>query len=65
PETGEPVIVDYKTDLVESEDELAARAEAYAAQEEVYARAIQQALDLPAPPRTQLWFLWTDRVWEG
>ncbi|MGB5891096.1 MAG: 3'-5' exonuclease, partial [Thermoanaerobaculia bacterium] len=65
PETGEPVIVDYKTDLVETDEDLAARAQVYAAQEKVYARAIQQALDLSAPPRTQLWFLWTDRLWEG
>ena len=64
PETGDPVIVDYKTDLVETDKELAARAEAYAAQEKVYARAVQQALDLSAPPRTQLWFLWADRLWE-
>ncbi|MGB3563952.1 MAG: PD-(D/E)XK nuclease family protein, partial [Thermoanaerobaculia bacterium] len=65
PETGHPVIVDYKTDLVETDEDLAARAQVYAAQEKVYARAIQQALDLSAPPRTQLWFLWTDRLWEG
>jgi ATP-dependent helicase/nuclease subunit A len=62
PKTGDPVIVDYKTDRAESDDELAARAEAYAAQEKVYARAIQQALALPALPRTQLWFLWADRA---
>jgi ATP-dependent helicase/nuclease subunit A len=65
PETGQPVIVDFKTDLVETEEELAARAKAYAAQEEVYARAIQQALDLPTLPRAQLWFLWADQMWEG
>jgi ATP-dependent helicase/nuclease subunit A len=65
PETGQPVIVDFKTDLVETEEELAARAEAYAAQEKVYSRAIQQALDLPTLPHTQLWFLWADQVWEG
>jgi ATP-dependent helicase/nuclease subunit A len=65
PETGDPVIVDYKTDRVLTDEELAARAEAYAAQEKVYARAIQQALDLPASPSTQLWFLWADQLWEG
>ncbi len=63
PETGETVVVDFKTDAVESEDELRERARAYASQEAVYRRAVQEALALPAPPAGELWFLWPDRMW--
>jgi ATP-dependent exoDNAse (exonuclease V) beta subunit len=63
PETGLPVIVDFKTDRVESGDELAARAEAYAPQEDLYAEAIRVALRLESRPDTELWFLWPDRRW--
>ncbi len=57
------VIVDFKTDEVEGEAALAERAAVYATQEAVYARAIGDALALPALPRGELWFLWPDRVW--
>ncbi len=53
PATGELVVADYKTDTGHIED----RARAYAGQLAAYARAIQHALELPAPPRTELWFL--------
>ena len=29
---------------------------------QAYAEALQRALDLPEPPRFELWFLWADRV---
>ncbi len=60
---GELVVVDFKTDEVEDEEALAARAAAYAPQEALYARALQEGLGPPAPPRCELWFLWADRVW--
>jgi len=60
--TGRPVVVDFKTDAVEAEDEIVARAGAYARQGEVYRRAVQEALDLPQPPRFELWFLHPGRV---
>jgi ATP-dependent helicase/nuclease subunit A len=58
PTTGEVVVVDYKTDQVEAGEELDRRAAAYALQGRAYARAVQKALDLGAPPRVELWFLW-------
>ena len=58
-----PVVVDFKTDMVETEEELAARAERYRPQLELYGRALHQALHLAVPPRLELWFLWPDRVW--
>ena len=63
PEDERLVIADFKTDRVETEDAVTARALAYEAQEQVYAAAVQAALELPEPPRTELWFLWPDRVW--
>ncbi len=60
---GRLLILDFKTDEVEDEDELATRAAAYAAQEALYVRALGEALPLPAPTRCELWFLWPDRVW--
>ncbi|MEZ5333059.1 MAG: UvrD-helicase domain-containing protein [Thermoanaerobaculia bacterium] len=60
---GRLVIVDFKTDRVETDEDLAARARAYAPQEALYARAVGEALGLETPPRTELWFLWPDRVW--
>jgi ATP-dependent helicase/nuclease subunit A len=59
------VIVDFKTDRVESEDELRARAGAYGAQEAVYGEAVRQALELETAPRAELWFLWADRLWRS
>jgi len=62
PETGELVIVDFKTDEVESDEDVVRRAGAYAPQGEVYRRAIEEALGLPEPPRFELWFLHAGRV---
>lgn len=62
PETEELVVADYKTDEVATDDDLAARATVYAPQGRLYAQAVQEALDLPAPPRFELWFLRADRI---
>ena len=64
-ETDGWVIVDYKTDRLESEIEVEGRAEAYALQEAVYARAIQESLNLAEPPTTELWFIWPDILWQN
>jgi ATP-dependent exoDNAse (exonuclease V) beta subunit len=53
------VIADYKTD--KDADDAALRAQ-YAAQLDVYARAVTRALDLPRPPRRELWLLRAGRV---
>jgi ATP-dependent helicase/nuclease subunit A len=57
PETGELVVADYKTDEVTNEAELEARAHAYTPQLAAYGRALEEALELPQPPRLELWFL--------
>ena len=62
PETGLLVIADYKTDEVDDPEEISRRAAVYAPQGATYVRALQEALDLPQPPRFQLWFLRADRV---
>jgi ATP-dependent exoDNAse (exonuclease V) beta subunit len=62
PENGDLVVADYKTDRVESPEELADRAGAYASQAAAYARAVQEALGLAEPPRAELWFLWPGEV---
>ncbi len=64
-ETGSPVIVDFKTDRVETDEEIAQRVEAYSAQEEIYRRAIRDALGLASLPAFELWFLWPDRLWRA
>jgi ATP-dependent exoDNAse (exonuclease V) beta subunit len=63
-EDDRPVVADYKTDAVAGDDELAARAAAYAPQGEVYARAVADALGLAELPRFELWFLDAGRVVE-
>lgn len=62
PATGRLVIADYKTDEVETEEDLAARARVYAPQGATYVRAMQEALGLGEPPRFELWFLRAGRV---
>jgi len=62
PETGAWVIVDYKTDAVDSPTDLARRAAAYAPQGRIYARAVRDALGLESDPRFELWFLAADRI---
>ena len=57
PETGEWVVADYKTDAVASDGEMRERASHYASQGGAYLRAVREALELPKPPRFELWFL--------
>ena len=63
PQSSLPVVVDFKTDWVESDEELAARADVYRPQEDLYAEAVQKAMTLERRPGTELWFLWADRRW--
>jgi len=62
PEDGSLVIADYKTDEVASDEEILRRAQIYVPQGRLYARAVQEALELAAPPRFELWFLRAGRV---
>lgn len=62
--SGELVVVDFKTDDLAGED-LAGRAAVYGPQAALYSRALQEALDLPAPPRCEFWFLAAGEVVEG
>ena len=56
------MVADYKTDRVETDAELAERAEGYRGQGAVYVEAVQRALGLERPPRFELWFLHAGRV---
>ncbi len=60
PQTGELVVVDYKTDFVPTPEALALRVEAYALQGRTYAASLQRGLGLDEPPRVELWFLQAD-----
>jgi len=62
PKGGQLVVVDYKTDRMDGETEIGARAAAYTTQGRTYAEAIQGALRLSSPPRVELWFLAADRI---
>jgi ATP-dependent helicase/nuclease subunit A len=61
PDTNELVVVDYKTDRVETDEDHAERAKGYAAQGAQYRRALQEALGLAELPRFELWFLHSGR----
>ena len=65
PETEELIVVDYKTDHIEDGQDLADHASHYAPQLSAYAEALRQAFDLEASPRTELWFVASDRVWRS
>lgn len=62
PATHQLVVVDYKTDEVESPFEVSERVARYAPQGEIYTRGVREALDLPTRPRFELWFLHADRI---
>jgi ATP-dependent helicase/nuclease subunit A len=64
PQTSRWVVVDYKTDRLETESEIDERGQIYASQEAVYAHALREALSLDADPATQLWFIWPDHLME-
>jgi len=61
PSDGRLVVVDFKTDDVHGERELAERASGYARQGRHYARALEEALAPAQSPRVELWFLSADR----
>ena len=65
PEDGRIVIADYKTDEVETAEEIRARAAVYAPQGATYARAVAEALEMAEPPRFELWFLRAGEVVGG
>ena len=62
PQTDQLVVADYKTDAVAGPHELRERAMVYRTQVIAYALALQEALELPAPPRAELWFLAADAI---
>ena len=62
PGTGAFVVADYKTDRVADDAELEDRARTYAAQGEVYLKAVRRALGAEPEPRFELWFLHADRI---
>ena len=57
-EDGELVLVDYKTDRVEKEEEIRSRAEHYRVQLETYERALKRIFGLPVKEK-RLCFLRT------
>jgi ATP-dependent exoDNAse (exonuclease V) beta subunit len=57
PEDGRIVIADYKTDEVETAEEIQNRAAVYAPQGAIYERAVREALEMEEAPRFELWFL--------
>ncbi len=61
-ESGRVVVVDFKSDRVDGEEALQARAAHYAPQGRVYCDAVADALALAVPPRFELWFLAAGRV---
>jgi ATP-dependent exoDNAse (exonuclease V) beta subunit len=62
PEDDALVVVDYKTDALEGEQELEARVTTYAAQGSVYVDAVKQFTSEASTVRFELWFLTMDRV---
>ncbi|QDU68720.1 UvrD-helicase domain-containing protein [Engelhardtia mirabilis] len=62
PGTDEVVVVDFKTDAVESKAARVERETVYAPQLARYARAVQEALDLPRRPRCELWWIATGEI---
>lgn len=62
PEDGRLVVADYKTDDVETEEEIRARTAVYATQGALYVQAIREALEPAETPRFELWFLRPGRV---
>ena len=56
------VVADYKTDAITRANELGRRAASYAAQGEIYVRAVRTAFPKAPQVRFELWFLTADRV---
>jgi ATP-dependent helicase/nuclease subunit A len=62
PADGRLVVVDYKTDDVETEGQIHTRATAYLPQGAAYVRAVREALELAEAPRFELWFVRAGQV---
>ncbi|MCC6640033.1 MAG: UvrD-helicase domain-containing protein [Deltaproteobacteria bacterium] len=62
PDTGDPVVADYKTGRSETESEIRDATTLYAAQGAHYVRAVRDALGLAKLPRFELWFVHAGRV---
>ena len=62
PAATEPVDQVAPRPALADPDALRARAAVYWPQIVAYAVALQQALDLPTPPRAELWFLAVDEI---
>jgi len=62
PVTGEIVVADFKTDQLADDGEIQDRSAVYRPQLEIYARALQQAMDLDVMPRKELWFVGVGRI---
>ncbi len=54
---GQLVVADYKSDAVRDDAHLQQLVDAYRTQVQLYARAVQAAMQLDQPPRTELWML--------
>jgi len=63
-DTGELVVVDFKSDSIDGEAMLAERVDRYRPQGRAYCRALAEALRPERPPRFELWFLDAGRVVE-
>jgi ATP-dependent exoDNAse (exonuclease V) beta subunit len=61
-QSGAIVVADYKTDRVESLEEIRERARSYAGQGGIYLQGIREALDLEQDFRFELWFLHAGRI---
>jgi len=62
PGSEELVVVDFKTDALVGDDEIAQAATRYRRQGELYCQALRDALALPSPPHFELWFVHPGRV---
>jgi len=59
---GRLVVADFKSDALQSEEEVPARLERYRPQLEAYGRAVRDALGSSVAPRLELWLLALDLV---
>jgi len=57
PDDDRLVVADYKTDAVETGEEIDGRVHSYEPQVRTYARALLEALELDSEPHVELWFL--------
>ena len=64
PRDGRFVVVDFKSDRIEGDSRIEARAADYTEQAARYVEALALALELDERPRFELWFLHAGRVVE-